>query len=150
MQLFNGRGHRTAEVAAMGSIDFEHCNYKQHFACFACRKAFKAGNEFVYDGAGGYARRVVACPDCGEPMRAMGLLFRAPRRRAVKAWRRLEELARSTPHPPFQYPKVRAHERPPAGHHCGAKMIGGRCVVCGFSTRAASGGHRSQEAYRPR
>ena len=132
----------------MGSFDFEHCGCKQHFACFACRKTFKAGDEFVPDGAGGYARRVVACPDCGEPMRAMGLLFRAPPRRAVKAWRRLEELACGTPHPPFQFPRHRRPEGRCPGCGCLPGLVAGRCPYCGFSPRAASGGRPSQAACR--
>lgn len=140
---------RFTKGASMGSFDFEHCGCKQHFACFACRKAFKAKDEFVSDGAGGSRRRKVVCPDCNEPMRPMGLLFRAPSKRAVKAWKRLETLAMTSPHPPFQYPGLRASELPPPGYHCGAKMVDGRCAYCGFSRRAASGGRRSQDAYKP-
>ncbi|TMQ29247.1 MAG: IS110 family transposase, partial [Planctomycetota bacterium] len=74
------------------------------------------------DGAGGYRRRVVVCPHCGEPMRAMGLLFRAPPKRAVKAWRELEQLVMSTSGPPFQEPRLRQPEGacPGCGNHSDA------------------------------
>ena len=115
----------------MGSFDFEHCGCMQHFACFACRKAFKAGDEYVPDGAGGYRRRVVTCPECRQPMSPMGLLFRAPRRRAVRAWRRLEELARRSPRPPFEFPRRRPV--PGACPRCDSPTgwDGKRCPYCG-------------------
>jgi hypothetical protein len=131
-----------AEVG-MGSFDFEHSNAMQHYACFACRKAFKVRGTYNSTTA------PAPCPECKGPMTAMGVLFRAPRQRAVKAWRRLEELARGSPQPLFQLPGIRPHERPPPGYHCGAEMVAGRCVYCGFSPRASSGGRPSQAAYRP-
>ncbi len=68
----------------MGSFDFEHSNCKQHYACFTCRKAFKVRG--TYNGTVTPA----PCPECKGPMTAMGLLFRAPRQRTVKAWKKLE------------------------------------------------------------
>jgi hypothetical protein len=131
----------------MGSLDFEHCGHKQHFACFACRKAFKAGREFIWVKPSHYRRRVVACPQCKQPMKPMGLLFRAPPQRAIKAWRRLEELARDSPEPPFQFPR----RRRPAGAcpGCGTarRRVDGRCPVCGSSRRCAAGGRPSSGAY---
>lgn len=134
----------------MGSFDFEHCGCRQHFACFACRKAFKAGDEFVPDGNAGRRRRAVSCPECAAAMAPMGLLFRTPPKRSVKAWRKLEALARASPDPPFQFPGVRPHERPPEGDHCGAAMVDGRCVYCGFRRRAAGGGSLPPRSDRPK
>jgi len=95
----------------MGSYDFDHCGHKQHFACFGCRKSFKAPYESILSAAEMAAgvpphealrRRVVKCPECGQAMTAMGLLFRAPPRRAVKQWRALEEAYRGAKIPPFE------------------------------------------------
>lgn len=116
----------------MGSFDFAHCGHKQHYACFACRKAFKAGDEFVPTAPGVLVRRVVACPDCTRPMCPMGLLFRAPKRRAVKAWRRAEAAARRLPHPPFQYPQPRPIEGGCPGCRSAGGWDGRRCLYCGF------------------
>jgi DNA-directed RNA polymerase subunit RPC12/RpoP len=77
------------------AIDFHHfgSRFKQHYACFDCRKAFKAGDEFVpvkvLTPRGMRLDRVprkVPCPDCGQIMARMGRLFRAPKRSKVKAW----------------------------------------------------------------
>ena len=118
----------------MGSFDFEHSSVKQHYACFACRKAFKVRGTFNYTTA------PAPCPECKKPMTAMGVLFRSPRQRAVKAWRLLEELACGSPRPLFWFPRFRVQERPSPGHHCGVAMVDGRCVYCGFSPRQTSGG----------
>jgi DNA-directed RNA polymerase subunit RPC12/RpoP len=128
------------------SIDFDQCRCKQHYACFGCRKAFKAGDEFV-SAPGGSRRRVVTCPECGEPMRAMGLLFRAPPKRAVKAWRGLAELAARSPTPPFQEPRDREPEG--ACPKCGSRagLVDGHCPYCGYSRRTASGGRSAAKDY---
>lgn len=44
------------------------------YVCVPCRNAFKG---------------VYKCPDCGEEMRYMGKHWRAPRKKNVKAWRRI-------------------------------------------------------------
>jgi hypothetical protein len=60
--------------------------YKNHFACFRCRKAFKrrwpsdCGREELPDG------RPFPCPECGEAMKDMGIDFKAPPRRARRQW----------------------------------------------------------------
>lgn len=51
--------------------------YKQHMACFKCRIALKA---------------VTVCPQCRQPMVEMGLDFKAPKRRDVKQWKKVEVL----------------------------------------------------------
>jgi DNA-directed RNA polymerase subunit RPC12/RpoP len=67
----------------MCRIDYHHFGnrFKQTYACFGCRKAFEAGDEFVavkVPVAGGFrlgrAPRKVACPDCGGVMARMGRL----------------------------------------------------------------------------
>ena len=59
----------------------EH-RYKEHYACFACRKAWKPL------GASTASARpaTTTCPDCGGPTAAMGLDFAPPKRRDEKAW----------------------------------------------------------------
>jgi hypothetical protein len=88
----------------VGSFDFEHANVMQHYACFACRKAFKVRGTFNSTTA------PTPCPECKGLMTATGVLFRAPRQRAIKVWRRLEEMTRESPAPPFQYPEFRRPE----------------------------------------
>ncbi len=79
----------------MCAIDYHHFGrrFKQHYACFGCRKAFKAGGEFLLVKVLGprglrfdQVPRKVPCPDCGEVMARMGRLFRAPKRSKVKEW----------------------------------------------------------------
>ena len=72
----------------------EH-RYKDHYACFRCRKMFRQPS--VYDlpehrrPAPG-EQRVVACPECRNPMKAMGLDFKAPQQQDVKQWKKVEIL----------------------------------------------------------
>lgn len=56
-----------------------HPNYRTHFACFSCRKAWKA-----------YEAEV--CPSCAGPAIRMGNDFHAPRKGNVNQWRKLELL----------------------------------------------------------
>lgn len=64
-------------------------SHKQHFACFACRKAFKQrGSETT----GIEAERPFPCPECGAAMVVVGRDFQAPPTRAVKPWHLLEML----------------------------------------------------------
>jgi hypothetical protein len=67
--------------------------YKDHYACFACRKMFRK------PGAGEMARpprqdevREVPCPQCGAPMKDMGLDFKAPKQMDVKQWKKVAML----------------------------------------------------------
>lgn len=59
-------------------------DYPQHYACLECRLAFKG----EWDRGEGYDgdRR---CPHCAQPALAMGLDFKAPRKRNVGQWRKL-------------------------------------------------------------
>jgi hypothetical protein len=63
--------------------------HKQHFACFACRKAFKQRGSEDIDVE---AERPFPCPECGAPMLVVGRDFQAPPRRASKLWHLLETL----------------------------------------------------------
>ncbi len=63
--------------------------YKQHYACFECRKAFKKTNiqevpkeRLHIDEAG----QIVPCPQCGERMPEVGFDFEPPKKEDVKSW----------------------------------------------------------------
>lgn len=79
---------------------YAHHQYRDHFACFRCRKAFKAWR-WKWREEGGpkpvgrprYAPREVVCPDCGNPMTDMGLDFKAPPKSDRKTWEIMETLA---------------------------------------------------------
>ena len=67
--------------------------YKQHYACFRCRKAFKKTNSrevpkrrLETDVHG----RIVHCPQCGERMPDVGFDFEAPKQHDIKAWAEAE------------------------------------------------------------
>jgi inhibitor of KinA sporulation pathway (predicted exonuclease) len=77
-------------------------NYRDHFACFDCRKAFKYWQWAECDEEAFRAKqrlqhvpRKILCPDCSKPMTDMGLDFKAPRRTDVEAWKMLEALAQN-------------------------------------------------------
>lgn len=61
----------------------EYGPYKDHLACFRCRKAFKRRE----------ACGPAICPDCGSPMHDMGLDFAPPPRRDVEHWAVVEILS---------------------------------------------------------
>lgn len=71
--------------------------YKDHYACFRCRKGFKRRNESQWpkhlrpsEGQAVPAK----CPDCGGEMAEMGLDFKPPRRTAKAHWDVVEFLFR--------------------------------------------------------
>jgi len=82
--------------------------YKQHYACFACRKKFRQQlhHEDVKEtlAAGDkkvplvrYSRQLawpesMKCPQCKGEMHCMGLDFKAPRQTDLKQWRKVEIL----------------------------------------------------------
>jgi len=64
--------------------------YKQHYACFSCRKAFKKTNlmevpkQHVHIDENG---RIVYCPQCGERMPDVGLDFKPPKKDDAEDWK---------------------------------------------------------------
>jgi hypothetical protein len=66
-----------------------HATNKVRFACFACRKAFKQVGSSTWDAK--VPRRPFPCPECKQPMARMGRYFKAPPKRAVRAWREVQE-----------------------------------------------------------
>jgi hypothetical protein len=74
-------------------------NYRDHFACFDCRKAFKYWQWEDTDEKSFQRRlqrrhvpREILCPDCSQPMVDMGLDFKAPSKSDKTAWEILRAL----------------------------------------------------------
>lgn len=64
--------------------------YKPHYACFACRKAFKRRR--AGDLPSHLPDRPYRCPQCAGPMADMGLDFAPPKQRDARAWQVLAAL----------------------------------------------------------
>jgi hypothetical protein len=64
--------------------------YRDHYACFACRKSFKWPHDPRVDPS---KLPEPKCPDCGGPMEPMGLDFKAPPRDHLKQWKKARVLA---------------------------------------------------------
>lgn len=62
--------------------------YKQHYACFDCRKSFKWPMD-ARQSPPGDTPESVKCPQCGAPMHSMGLDFRAPPQRNARQWKKV-------------------------------------------------------------
>jgi hypothetical protein len=62
--------------------------YKQHWACFGCRKMFR-------NHRGEAPVRALKCPECKSPMRDMGRDFKAPRTSELAQWKKVEVLFRA-------------------------------------------------------
>ncbi len=73
------------------SCRYKEHPYKQHYACFACRKAFRIPGTEPFVGQRSLAS-IVKCPDCAKPMSKMGRDFKAPRRSATKQWEKVRQL----------------------------------------------------------
>jgi len=63
---------------------------KVHFACFPCRKFFKQQGSSNWDTA--IPERPFPCPNCKQQMVRLGKYFKAPRQRAVRAWKEVVRL----------------------------------------------------------
>jgi hypothetical protein len=68
-------------------------NYRDHFACFDCRKAFKYWQWEPIDETAfttkqklEHVPREIVCPDCKQPMVDMGLDFKAPPKSDIQQW----------------------------------------------------------------
>ncbi len=61
--------------------------------CFRCRKVFKKPH--WYKTAQEPEPKKYRCPDCNQPMVGMGYKFRAPARRDIKEWNRIEEAVKN-------------------------------------------------------
>lgn len=77
-------------------------NYRDHFACFNCRKSFKYWQWKECDESTFQSKqrlehvpRKIVCPDCSKPMIDMGLDFKSPRKTDLEAWKILELLAKN-------------------------------------------------------
>lgn len=64
--------------------------YREHCACFACRKSWKWPHDRKVD------RKELPdpmCPQCGGPLEPMGLDFKAPPQDDVRQWEKVRLLA---------------------------------------------------------
>jgi len=61
-----------------------------HFVCFDCRKSFKQRGSSNWDVE--VPKRPFPCPECRTPMVRLGRYFKAPPRRAVHQWLKVELL----------------------------------------------------------
>lgn len=63
-------------------------SYKPHYACFTCKKTFK--RRLLRDILDGYTKGVeetpATCPECNGLMADMGLDFKSPKKKDIKAW----------------------------------------------------------------
>jgi DNA-directed RNA polymerase subunit RPC12/RpoP len=65
--------------------------YKDHYACFNCQKTYKQKPlEDLTENENN--KRKYLCPECGEPMKSMGLDFRSPKKTNHKQWKKLKLL----------------------------------------------------------
>lgn len=64
--------------------------YKQHYACFHCRKSFKGPMDAHAPPPKEPGQP--KCPQCGGPMSSMGLDFQAPKQRDERQWEKVELL----------------------------------------------------------
>ena len=72
---------------------YAYHNYRDHFACFDCRKSFKYWqweevdkNAWRKEFSRRRVPREIRCPDCDKPMVDMGLDFKAPRKEKSEEW----------------------------------------------------------------
>lgn len=65
--------------------------YKDIYACFVCRKAYKQTSEYEMTEEERNKTKH-ACPQCGKLMNNMGRDFKAPKQSDVKQWTKVEIL----------------------------------------------------------
>ncbi len=79
-------------------------NYKEHWACFHCRKMVRRPSwhqlwrqaRTEYKSYADYLKHGTAsCPVCGQTMKNMGKGFRPPKQKDVKQWKALENVSQS-------------------------------------------------------
>jgi hypothetical protein len=81
-------------------------NYKNHYACFVCRKSFKhpgpssMTTEQVQIQVGRLTKWIerpvplsIHCPECTREMHDMGLDFKAPRKNDLEQWHKVKRLS---------------------------------------------------------
>lgn len=67
--------------------------YKEHYACFRCRKMFRQPMRHeMARPIGREEKRVVPCPQCRQAMTNLGKDFKAPRQTDIKQWQKVQEL----------------------------------------------------------
>ena len=66
--------------------------YSCHWACFNCRKAFKAWSAWTMPAITEHSKVVRVCPECAGPLYDLGQDFKPPRKLAVSQWKKIELL----------------------------------------------------------
>ncbi|WP_282081431.1 hypothetical protein [Aquimarina algiphila] len=73
--------------------------YKQHYACFECRKTFKRKLLVDIDKGAAYSKDFESvpskCPKCSALMANMGLDFESPKKNDLKTWSHMKNLYKS-------------------------------------------------------
>ncbi|MGC4005898.1 MAG: hypothetical protein QM811_23375 [Pirellulales bacterium] len=99
---------------------YAYQNYRDHFACFECRKAFQfwqwpACDESTFQSKQRllHMPREIVCADCSRPMTDMGLDFRAPPKADHAGWAVLKSLAANG----FDFQELQAGVAPPRTAH---------------------------------
>lgn len=98
MALRRDSGNRVLRVAQ--STPAPAGQYLIAHACFKCRKSFKVAPR---------PQREAACPNCRGPIFEMGRSFRAPARRNVAQWAKIEVLYQAG----FRFFSYRSFDCPP-------------------------------------
>ena len=66
--------------------------YKQHYACFGCRKMFRWPQDAHRPPSAWTRNAVVPCPECKQPMHVMGWDFKAPPKADKRQWEKVRLL----------------------------------------------------------
>lgn len=67
--------------------------YKEHYACFHCRKMFRRPPRAdLVHHIEKDTKRICPCPQCSNPMQNLGLDFKPPKQSDIKQWAKVKEL----------------------------------------------------------
>lgn len=64
-------------------IDDGRDGYKRKYLCFACRKMFRSTDRHT---------TLESCPQCNGKLRGLGYMFKTPRKRDKRSWKKLEKI----------------------------------------------------------
>lgn len=64
-------------------IDDGRLEYKRKYICFNCNKTFRATDRHT---------SLKNCPECGQTLRGVGMMFKAPRKQDKRSWKKLKEI----------------------------------------------------------
>lgn len=64
-------------------IDDGRDGYKRKYLCFNCRKMFRSTDKRT---------TLENCPECGNKLRGVGMMFKTPRKNDIRSWKKLKEI----------------------------------------------------------